>query len=482
MRVRGNYQGKKVLVIGLARSGLAVANLLTTQGAKVTATDEKSKRELINNIRKLKKGVKLVLGRQDSVRLKKLVPECDLVVISPGVPQENPVVQRARKLKIPVVSEVEAAFNIAYAKLDWKTLLSPPVVAVTGTNGKTTTCELVGEVLRSDRRNVIVAGNIGTPLSSVVGRITKRTVLALEISSFQLEKVKSFHPYVAVILNITPDHMDRHKTMKNYMQAKANIFRKQTEQDFCILNADDRKCRLLGGKTKSRVVFFSSKRALRNGVFVEGRRIVSDLDSRTKVPSDRSELSVEHVRVPGPHNLENALVAVAVGKIFGVSTSKIRRALEGFTGIEHRLEMVREIDARRFINDSKATNVDACQRALETFPPPIILIMGGYDKGMPYRPLRNLIREKVAALVLLGQAAPRIERELIGSAAIYRVDDMREAVELSYSLSQPGNSILLSPACSSFDMYSDFEERGKDFKRWVREIRELKKEDLSEDL
>ena len=465
------YQGRKVLVIGLARSGLAVANLLTTRGARVTVTDEKSKRELIDNIKKLKKGVKIVPGRQDSVRLKNLVSECDLVVISPGVSQENSLVEKARELKIPVVSEVEVAFNIACAKLDWKTLPFPPVVAVTGTNGKTTTCELIGAVLKSDRRrNVMVAGNIGTPLSSVVGRITKRTVLVLEISSFQLENVKSFHPYVAVILNITPDHMDRHKTMGRYTQAKANILKKQTEEDFCILNGDDRRCRILGRKAKSRVIFFSSKRALRKGVFVKRGRIISDLDSTAKVPSDRGGLSVEDLRLPGPHNLENALAAIAVGNIFGISRTKFRRAIEAFPGIEHRLETVREIDGRRFINDSKATNVDACQRALETFPAPIILIMGGYDKGAPYRPLTNLVREKVAALVLLGQAAPRIERELIGSATIYRVDGMREAVELSYGLSQPGSSILLSPACSSFDMYSDFEERGKDFKTWVREI------------
>jgi len=471
MRVKENYQGRKVLVIGLARSGLAVANLLTTQGARVTVTDEKSKKELINKIKKLKKGIKIILGCQDSVRLKNLVSEYDLLVISPGVPQENPLVEKARKLKIPVVSEVEAAFNIASSNLHWETLSSPPVVAITGTNGKTTTCELIGAVLRSDRkRKVIVAGNIGTPLSSVVGRITERTVLVLEISSFQLENVESFHPYVAVVLNITPDHMDRHKTMGKYIQAKANIFKKQTEEDFCILNRDDKSCRILEGKAKSQVIFFSSKRALGKGVFVEGKRIVFNLDSRVKAPSDRGEFLVEHVRVPGPHNLENALVAIAVGNIFGISSSKIRKAIEAFPGIEHRLEIVREIDGRRFINDSKATNVDACKRALETFSTPIILIMGGYDKGAPYTPLANLIREKVAALVLLGEAAPRIEKELIGSAAIYRVDGMREGVELSYSLSQPGSSILLSPACSSFDMYSDFEERGKDFKRWVREI------------
>lgn len=470
MRIRENYQGKKVLVIGLARSGLAVAKLLTTQGARVTVTDEKSKRELINNIKKLKKGIKILLGRQDSVRLRNLVSGYDLLVISPGVPQENPLVEKARKLKIPVVSEVEAAFNVASSNFDWKTLPSPPVVAVTGTNGKTTTCELIGAVLRSDRRKVIVAGNIGTPLSSVVGRITKRTVLVLEISSFQLENVESFHPYVAIILNITPDHMDRHRTMSKYIQAKANILKKQTKKDFCILNADDNRCKILEKKAKSQIIFFSSKRALRKGVFVERGRIVSNLDSRTKVPSDRGELLVEHLRIPGPHNLENALVAIAVGNIFGISRSKIRKAIEAFPGIEHRLEIVREIDGRRFINDSKATNVDACKKALETFSAPIILIMGGYDKGAPYRPLANLVREKVAALVLLGEAAPRIEKELIGSAAIYRVDGMREGVELSYSLSQPGSSILLSPACSSFDMYSDFEERGKDFKRWVREI------------
>jgi len=472
MRTAENYyQGKKVLVIGLARSGLAVANLLTSQGARVTVADEKNKRELIHNIRKLKKGTNIILGSQDSVRLKELVSECELVVISPGVPRENPLVERARKLKIPVLSEIDVAFNIASAKLDWKTMPYPPVVAVTGTNGKTTTCELIGEVLRSDRgRKVIVAGNIGTPLSGVVGRITKRSVLVLEISSFQLESVESFHPFVAAVLNITPDHMERHKTMGKYVQAKANIFKKQTEEDFCILNAEDSKCRILGRKAKSQVIFFSSKRALRKGVFVEGGKIVSDLNSGLKVPSGRGELLSKDVKVPGPHNLENALVAIAVGNIFGISRSKIRKAIEAFPGIEHRLEMVRQIDGRRFINDSKATNVDACKRALETFSAPIILIMGGYDKGAPYTPLKNLIREKVVALVLLGQAAPRIERELIGSAAIYRVDGMKEAVELSYSLSPPDSSILLSPACSSFDMYSDFEERGKDFKRWVGEI------------
>ncbi len=471
MRIKENYQGRKVLVIGLARSGLAVANLLTARGDRVTVTDEKSEKELINNIKKLKKGIEILLGRQDSIRLKNLVSEYDLLVISPGVPQENPLVEKAGKLEIPVASEVEVAFNIASSDLRWETLSSPPVVAVTGTNGKTTTCQLIREVLRNDKkRKVILAGNIGTPLSSVVGQITKRTVLVLEISSFQLENVKSFHPYVAVILNITPDHIDRHKTMAKYIQAKANIFKKQTEEDFCILNRDDRSWRILEKKAKSQVIFFSSKRALRKGVFVKGKRIFSNLDSKAKALSGKGELLVEHVKIPGSHNLENALVAIAIGNIFGISRSKIRKAIEAFPGIEHRLEVVREIDGRRFINDSKATNVDACKRALETFPAPIILIMGGCDKGAPYSPLANLVRKKVTALVLLGQAASRIERELIGRAPIYRVDGMREGVELSYSLSQPGSSILLSPACSSFDMYSDFEERGKDFKRWVREI------------
>jgi len=471
MRIRENYQGRRVLVIGLARSGLAVANLLTTQGARVTVTDEKSERELVNNIKKLKKGINILLGRQDSVRLRNLVSEYDLLVISPGVPQENPLVQKAKKLKIPVVSEVEAAYNVASYNLRWETLSSPPVVAVTGTNGKTTTCELIGEVLRKDRkREVILAGNIGTPLSSVVGRITKRTILVLEISSFQLENVGSFRPCVAVILNITPDHMDRHRTMVKYIQAKANIFKKQTEKDFCILNRDDKSWRILERKAKSQVIFFSSKRALSKGVFVKGKKIVSNLNSRAKAPSDKDELLVKHVRIPGPHNLENALVAIAVGDIFGISKSKTRKVIKAFPGIEHRLEVVREIDGRRFINDSKATNVDACKRALETFPAPIILIMGGCDKGAPYSPLESLVRKKVTALVLLGQAASRIEKELIGAVPIYRVDGMREGVELSYSLSQPGSSILLSPACSSFDMYCDFEERGKDFKRWVSEI------------
>jgi len=316
----------------------------------------------------------------------------------------------------------------------------------------------------------VVAGNIGTPLSRVINRITRRTVLVLEISSFQLEDVESFHPYVAVILNITPDHMDRHRTMEGYIRAKANIFKEQTGKDFCILNGDDERCRILAKRAKSQVVFFSSKRVLPKGIFVKGRRIVSYLNSQWKAHYDRVELPIEDVRIPGPHNLENAMVAIVVGNIFGISESKIRKAIENFPGIEHRLEMVRGINGAKFINDSKATNVDACKRALETFPPPIILIMGGYDKGSPYKPLASLIKEKVTALVLLGQAASRIEKELIGSAPIYRAEDMRDAVELSYSLSQPGSSILLSPACSSFDMYSNYEKRGKDFKRWVREI------------
>jgi len=471
MRIEEEYKGKKVIVIGLARSGLAVANLLSSKGASVTVSDEKNRWELKDNIKRLRKGVKTILGRQDSAKLRSLVPECDLIVISPGVPQENRLVERAKEAKIPVLSEVEVAFNIACAKLGWKFLPSPPVVAVTGTNGKTTTCELIGAVLRSDRRrNVIVAGNIGTPLSSVLGRITRRTVLVLEISSFQLQNVESFHPYVAVILNITSDHMDRHKTMASYAKAKANILKKQTENDFCILNAEDSRCRLLERKAKSQVIFFSSRTVLKKGIFVEGGEIVSDFDSKAKVHSAKGGLSVRDVKVPGAHNLENVLVATAVGEIFGVSRNDIRRAIQTFPGLEHRLETVRQIDGKTFVNDSKATNVDACRRALETFPGPIILIMGGYDKGAPYRPLVSLIKDKVTALVLLGQAAPRIERELIGLAPIYRVDDMREAVELSYTLSQPGSSILLSPACASFDMYSDFEERGKDFKRWVREI------------
>ncbi len=447
------------MVIGLGLSGVAAANLLNKEGARVFVIDKKPRKELSKTIKKLREGVRLIPGYSVSGSAIIKPDFTDMLVISPGVNPDDPLVKQAEKIKIPVSGELEVACSL---------MPETKVVAVTGTNGKTTTVELVKAILGTQKkRRSLAVGNIGLPLSACLDRINDRTDVVIEVSSYQLETVRTFHPYVSVITNITPDHLERHKNMNGYIRAKAKIFSRQSKEDCCILNADDRNCLDLAGRVRCRRVMFSRKKKLRKGVFIKGNRIVCNTGF---TPELEFSLLPGFTRLPGPHNLENIMAGIAVGSIFGLSEASIGKAISSFRGVEHRLETVRKINGVKFINDSKSTNVQSCRTALDTFSKDIILIMGGRGKGLPYLPLKKSIKKKVKTLIVFGEAAAEIEGELKGSTKIFTVMDVKRAVGLAYSTAEQGCTVLFSPACSSFDRYKNFEERGREFKKWVRRL------------
>lgn len=425
------FKNKKIAVLGLSRSGLAAANLLARQGARVFVSEIQSKGKVGQYWSKLNKNVSTEFGQHSEKIL-----DSELIVLSPGVHTSLPILQKARKINIPIISELEVAWRFIKPRL---------TIAVTGTNGKTTTTTLIGEIFRAAGKKVIVAGNIGLPLSDCVNRIDGKTFLVLEVSSYQLENIATFRPDIAVILNLTPDHLQHHRTLSNYWEAKKNIFVNQTETDYLILNYDDQYCRRLSGKTKSKIIFFSRK----------------------KMPT---LFSWEKLLIPGRHNLENALASSAVALIAGISCQNIRTTLANFEGVEHRLEKVATIRGINFINDSKATNVDSTVSALKSFSGNLILIIGGQDKGSPYTPLIPLVKKKVKALLLIGEAQGKIARDLKNTTQIFFTGTMDRALRKAFSLAKRGDTVLLSPACASFDQYENFEQRGKHFKELVKRL------------
>ncbi len=454
------YSDRNILVVGLGISGVAVANLLKGAGAGVTVTDKKTRKELLPGIRKLKKGIRVVPGYGISCKEGLKSGSFDMLVVSPGVAPDDALYRLAKKKGIPVSGELEVAYSLA-----------PPearIIAVTGTNGKTTTVELIRNILEAQKgRKSVAAGNIGTPLSSCLNRISGKTDVVVEVSSYQLQTAVSFHPHVSVITNITPDHLEHHKTMGNYIKAKARVFSRQAEGDFCILNADDANCAKLAAGVKCSKVMFSGKKSLKKGVFVKNNKIICDTGFTPKM---EFRLSPGWVKIPGLHNLENIMAGIAAGNILGLGVSEISRQIGLFRGVEHRLEPVRTIRRVKYVNDSKATNVQSCLTAVQTFTGDIVLIMGGRDKGSPYLPLKKSIKQKVRALILLGESAPKIKKELGGLTETHTAKDVKQAVRLAFSLAKSGFTVLFSPACSSFDQFNNFEERGRAFKKWVRKL------------
>jgi UDP-N-acetylmuramoylalanine--D-glutamate ligase len=450
------FSGKKVLVIGLARSGLATVSFLVRQGATVTANDIKKEEELGPQLQQLKElPVHLITGKHP--HLKK--GDYDLIIISPGVPPTITPVQEAKKLGIPIWSELELAAR----------LIREPIVAITGTNGKTTTTSWLGHIFRKAGKNVVVAGNIGVPLIQAVqeqrGQIDFWVV---EVSSFQLEHVVTFRPKIAIFLNLTPDHLDRHGTLENYGKTKARIFGNQGPEDFAILNRDDVYLRQIAPQIKSRVFWFS-RTALPNwGIGVKNDWIVSCIEGQEEVICKTSDLGI-----PGPHNLENALAAAGAALLSGIDKNSIREGLATFPGVPHRLELVRTVDGVKFVNDSKGTNPESVLKALEAFPEEeIVLIAGGKAKGSGFHRLALKIKEKVKAVVLLGEARELIKKALhqVGYRKIWEVASLEEAVRTAAELAQPGDVVLLSPGCASWDMFQDFEERGNLFKELVHSL------------
>jgi len=376
---------------------------------------------------------------------------------SPGVPMDIPVLKKAREKRIPVMGEVELAYRVCRS----------PIIAITGTKGKSTTSTLLGLILSRAHTSgrTIVAGNIGKPFTRYVLGLTEQDLLVLEVSSFQLEATVQFAPRVSVILNIRQDHFDRHSDMEDYAAAKYKIFANQTEDGHTVLNADDPRAAACASLTRAQVILFSSLQRLGEGVYIEDNKIVAKYGGSSTTIMGRDEL-----RIPGRHNLENAMAAVAVSLVYGVDPEIMREELRDFSGLEHALEFVAEARGVRFVNDSKSTNVVSLKAALESLDGNTILIMGGRDKGNDYEPLKSLVHEKVNHLILIGESAEKIRNSMGSFTKTHRGTTMYDAVYMAYSLAKPGDTVILSPACASFDMFRDYAERGTIFKKAVEKI------------
>ena len=446
--------GRRVTVLGLAKSGVAAARLLRAAGADVVGTDAKPVTALGREVAGLAEiGVRLATGPADSVTA---FTGAELVVVSPGVPLDVPPLAGVRARRVPIIGELELGWRATEAD----------TIAITGTNGKTTTTALTGSILALQPRPVLVAGNIGTPLAAHALTFPADGLVVCEVSSFQLETTELFQPRVAVVLNLTPDHLDRHRTFEAYGAAKARIFANQTPADCAVLNADDETTRAMGSRTKAPVVWFSRRRELAHGVFVRDGRIAAKLNGHVEEICPLSEIFLR-----GQHNVENVLAATACALWTGVSPDAIRSAIGRFRGVAHRIEWVRDLAGVKYYNDSKGTNVDSTLRALESFSEPIVLIAGGKGKGQDFKPLAAAARGHVAHAVLIGEDGEKIGAALAdASVPTTFASSMQDAVDRARSLATPGGIVLLSPACASFDMFDNFEHRGEVFKKIVERL------------
>lgn len=449
--------GKRVLVVGLGKSGVASALFMQARGARVTVSDTKSGDELRNEIPVLlDHGITVETGGHGDRTFRGQ----DLIVVSPGVPVDAAPLVQARTLGESVIGEIELAAQF----------LPGPIVAITGSNGKTTTTTLAGEIMAAGGFSALVGGNIGTPAISLADRAKPETVVVLEISSFQLETVQTFRPKVAVVLNVTPDHLDRHRTFEIYTDAKARIFENQQPDDFAVLNADDPTCVSLAKRTRARVCWFSRQKEVEQGAWVKNGAIVF----RDK-KGQREILQVSDIPLKGAHNLENVLAAACTGILMGCAPEKIRQAVHDFKAVEHRLEFVATIGDVDYYNDSKATNVDATIKALESFPSNIHLILGGKDKGSDYTVLNDLLRKRVKRVYTIGAAAAKIEGQIVssknGGPEVVHAETLENAIRKAHAAAKPGDVVLLAPACASFDQFKSYEHRGKVFKEIVHSLR-----------
>lgn len=450
-----NLKGKKVLVVGAGKSGLAVSRFLASKGAAAVLADANNPAYPGGELEQLAaEGVELSLGSYPEVERGSF----DLVVMSPGVSLTVEPARAAMKNGIPVTGELELAYHFTKA----------PIVAITGTNGKTTTTTLIGEIFKNAGKNTLVGGNIGLPLVTEVERYSSHDVIVAEVSSFQLETTDKFKPRVGVILNITPDHLDRHGTMENYTEAKAKIFANQDPGDFTVLNYDDPITAALGDQSRGRTIFFSRRRELQAGVYVREGKIVANLNGYGEIICGIDELGI-----PGAHNLENALAAVAAAKVTGVETAPLAGTLKKFKGVSHRLEFVAEVNGVRYINDSKGTNPDASIKALEAYSEPIVFIAGGKNKGSEFVEFAQKVKDRARVLVVLGESARLISdaARAVGFEDIQYAKDFREAVILAHRAARPGEIVLLSPACASWDMFKSYEERGDLFKEIIKSLK-----------
>ncbi len=450
-----DLNGTKTLVLGAGKSGVAAAKFLAKRGAKVALHDKKPVAEWTETARSLKnEKVGLLDGQIPSW----LLDQIDTVVISPGVPMNSIPARYVERRDGEVIGEVELAYRFMKGR----------IVGITGSNGKTTTTTLIGEILKNAGIATQIGGNIGTPLIDLAETSTDETWTVCELSSFQLETIKDFRPNVAVALNVTPNHLDRYDLFSDYAAAKHRLFMNQIDEDAAILNADDEITLNWSENLKARVVLFSVKKELPEGFFLRERDLICRANGAEKVLTTRGEIFLR-----GLHNVENVLASFAVGLASGASPDSMRETVKNFKGVEHRIEFVAEIEGISFYNDSKATSVDAALKAVEALSEEggkINLILGGRGKNASYLPLAELIKSNVRRLILIGEDADNIERQLNGFAPIIRAESMKDAVEKSYENAKSGDAVLLAPACASFDMFKSYEERGAAFKREVCEI------------
>ena len=448
---------KRAMVLGLARSGIAVTKLLLLRGWEVLACDSKAREAFNGALDEVEKqGAKLCLNEKEP---EKRIEGLDALIVSPGIPPEHPAVLRARELGVEVMGEIEYAYRESTGML----------LAVTGTNGKTTTVTLLGEIFKNAGKRTHVVGNIGTPYSGAVPEMKPGDVTVCEISSFMMETSSLFHPHVSAVLNISEDHLNRHGTMEKYIALKERIFEMEDTNDFVILNWDDPVTRDMAKRTKAKVVWFSSRNEVEYGAFVREGKIVFGTLANCK-----AICGVDEVYIPGEHNLKNALAAAAMAMVAGIPGPVIRHTLRTFKGVEHRIEFVRELDGVQFINDSKGTNVDSSIQAVRAMKRPTVLILGGYDKHTDFTPLcEEIVKCPIERVVLIGATAKQCEETLekVGFHAWEHAGyDFEKAVRRAFELAEDGGTVLLSPSCASFDMFDDYEARGRIFKEIVNRL------------
>ena len=439
-----NLKNKKVLLVGLAKTGVSTIKHLNRLGAKVVVNDIKDKDKLKDILDELSdlNNVEYILGHHPEN-----IDDIDMTVVSPGVPLDLPFILKIKSKNIEIIGEVELAYRLSK---------NPIFIGITGTNGKTTTTSLVGEIFKKANRDTYIVGN------------NENSVLVTELSSFQLESIATFKPHVSAILNFTEDHLNRHHTMEAYMEAKARIFENQDSKDFCVLNYDDEDVRSLSDNVKAKKIFFSRKKSLECGIYLdEAKNIIVNIDEKITL------LNKDELSLPGDHNLENCMAAAAIAYVSNIDIDTIREVLKTFAGVEHRQEFVKNLNGVMFVNDSKATNPDSSIKAVQSYNRPIVLIAGGMDKQSSFDEFLDAAKENVYALVLLGETAQKIKEcaQNKGFDNITVVKDMKEAVNASYQIAKDGDVVLLSPACASWDMYKSFEVRGIDFKDNVNNLK-----------
>lgn len=446
---------KNVLIVGLAKTGVSTIKYLNKLGLNVFVNDIKTKESLSEILDELKdiKNVEYILGYHPEN-----IDNIDLVVVSPGVPLDLDFILKIKSKNIKLIGEVELAYILNK---------KPKFIGITGTNGKTTTTSLTYEIFKKANKDAYKVGNIGNPVIDTVDSTDENSVLITELSSFQLESINEFKPYISVILNFSEDHLNRHHTMQNYINAKANIFKNQGKEEFCILNYDDLEVRKLENKINANKLYFSTKSKLKKGIYLEGDDIILDIDQKINL------INKNKLTIKGEHNIQNAMASILIAYLCNIKIEDIKFVLENFKAVSHRQEFVKEVNKVKFINDSKATNPDSTIKALKSYDENIVLILGGMDKQSEFDEVLEVAKKNVVGLVLLGETKHKINSTALkkGFTNIEIVNNMKEAVYKSYEMAKEGEIVLLSPSCASLDMYKNFEVRGDDFKENVNNLK-----------